>query len=183
MKIELQTSRLLLREMVMADAQDLFEMDSDPEVHRYLGNTPVTDIAQIHAVINMLQAQYLKYGIARWAVLDKRSGECIGWSGLKYLEGPINGLKCVYDLGYRFKQKHWGKGYATEAGEAVLGYGFREMGLAQIYSMTEASNAGSQHVLHKLGFQFQNDFVHEGFDLKWFACQSMEFDSGSQRQA
>ncbi len=73
MEIILETERLFLRELTMEDQEDLFELDSDPEVHRYLENNPVKSIDEILEVINMLQQQYLENGIARWAVVDKKN--------------------------------------------------------------------------------------------------------------
>lgn len=71
-QIKLETDRFMLREFMLNDAADLFEMDSNPNVHRYLGNQPVKDIAFIHQVIASLQQQYLENGIGRWAIIDKK---------------------------------------------------------------------------------------------------------------
>lgn len=115
MKINLETQRLLIREIELTDIDDMFEMDSDPEVHKYIDQKPVTSKEEMVKVIEMLQKQYAENDIARWAVVDKTSGEMVGWCGLKFFREPLNGLVNVYEHGYRFKQKHWGKGYATES--------------------------------------------------------------------
>ena len=81
------------------DEKDLFEMDSDPEVHLFIENNPVKSIDEITKVIEMLKKQYKENGIARWAVIDKLTNECIGWSGLKYFNQPLNKHNNFYELG------------------------------------------------------------------------------------
>lgn len=110
MNIIIETERLILRKLEYADENDLFEMDADPAVHLYIENNPVKTIDEIQHTIKMLKQQYKENGIARWAVVDKLSNECVGWSGLKYFNQTVNNHRNFYDLGYRFKKKHWGKG-------------------------------------------------------------------------
>ena len=100
MRIIAETERLYLRELEYTDTNDLFEMDSDPEVQLYLENNPVKSIDEIRKVIAMLKKQYTEYGIARWAVVDKLTNECIGWAGLKYFNEPLNNHNNFYELGY-----------------------------------------------------------------------------------
>ncbi len=168
MKILATTERLLLREISETDENDLFEMDSDPEVHLFIENSPVQSIEAIRAVINLLQTQYRENGIARWAVVDKATHECIGWCGLKYFEQTLNNHSNFYELGYRFKRKHWGKGYATESAKAVLDYGFEHLGIEVIFAITDPENLNSKKVLHKLGFVYQETFDYEGDLTDWF---------------
>ena len=111
MNILLETERLILRELEYTDKNDLFEMDSDPEVHLFIENNPVKSIDEITKVIEMLKKQYQENGIARWAVIDKLTNECIGWAGLKYFDQPLNNHHNFTNLVYRFKKKHWGKGF------------------------------------------------------------------------
>ena len=171
MKYILETERLYLREIDSQDVDDLFEMDSDPEVHKYIDNKPVKSKEQIVEIIKMLQAQYKKNGIARWAVVDKQSGECIGWAGLKYFSEPLNNHSDFYELGYRLKKKHWGKGYVTEAATSIVKYGLENLGLDSIYATAHTENDGSINVLKKLGFKFTEVFDYEGDPTNWFELQ------------
>ena len=155
MKVFAETERLILRELEYSDEMDLFEMDSDPEVHLFIENNPVKSIDEITKVIEMLKKQYKENGIARWAVIDKLTNECIGWSGLKYFNQPLNKHNNFYELGYRFKKKHWGKGFATESSNAILDYGFKNLNTDTIYAITDPKNLNSKKVLTKLGFDFK----------------------------
>lgn len=164
----IETERLYLREIDVQDVDDLFEMDADPQVHLYIENNPVQTKEQIVEVIQMLQRQYAENGIARWAVVDKQTGECVGWSGLKLFRTPLNGHVDFYELGYRFKTKHWGKGYATETSRAIIDYGFDRLNVTSLYAITHPENEKSIHVLNKLGFQFIEIFDYEGDVTNWF---------------
>lgn len=176
MKIFAETERLILREVEYTDGYDLFEMDADPEVHLYLDNNPVRSMEEITKVITILKEQYRKNGIARWAVVDKLTNECIGWSGLKYFYQPLNNHNHFYELGYRFKKKHWGKGFATESSAAILDYGFRNLNIDSIFAITDPGNINSQKVLKKLGFNFQETFDYEGLPVDWFELKKTHWE-------
>src|SRR5688572_1907750 len=104
----LATPRLILREIIHDDALAMFEMDSDADVHRYLGKTPVKKIEEIHHAIDSIRQQYESNGIGRWAVMTRQSNKFIGWAGLKLITEPINDHVNHYDLGYRFLKNQWG---------------------------------------------------------------------------
>lgn len=161
MRNPIETERLIMRELIASDDLGMFELDSDPEVHRFLGNQPVTQIEQARAVIAAIQRQYRENGIGRWAVILKETGEFLGWCGLK-LERNVNGHEQYYDLGYRFIRKYWGKGYGFESAKAMIDFGFNEMKLDRICAAFEHGNTRSQRIMEKCGMAFVNDFVHEG---------------------
>ncbi|RAI97598.1 RimJ/RimL family protein N-acetyltransferase [Chitinophaga skermanii] len=179
MEAIITTERLVLRKMNHQDVDDLFEMDADPAVHLYLWNKPVKSKEEVVAVVNMINQQYIDNGIGRWAVIDKATHECIGWAGLKLIKEPVNGHVNYYDLGYRFKQKHWGKGYASEAARAVIAYGFEELGLDLMYAITDIGNANSQKVLEKMGFTFKTVFDYDGDPTNWFELTKAAWEERS----
>lgn len=168
MRTIIETERLILRELEYSDENDLFEMDSDPDVHLYIENKPVKSIDEIQKAIKMLKKQYADNGIARWAVVDKLTNECMGWSGLKYFNQELNNHNNFYELGYRFKKKHWGKGFATESSIAIIEYGFKNLNVEAIFAITDPKNVNSKKVLTKLGFDFRETFDYEGDPTDWF---------------
>jgi len=133
-------------------------MDSDPEVHKYLGNKPFEKMEQSREMIAFIQQQYKDFGIARWGVVEKATGDFVGWTGFKFMKGPINGHSGYYDFGYRLARRFWGKGYATEAGKASLHYGINTLHLKDIYCMTDVNNAASRRILEKLGMAYVDTF-------------------------
>lgn len=162
MSIYIETPRLIIRELTADDDQAMFEMDSDAEVHRYLGGKPYTSIEQSRENIAYIQQQYRENGIGRWAVMLKETNEFIGWTGYKLMREKVNGHINHYDFGYRHMRKHWRKGYAYEAAKAALDYGIDVLGFKNIYAMTDVDNAGSRHILELLGFKFIEIFQYDG---------------------
>jgi RimJ/RimL family protein N-acetyltransferase len=159
MKIILETPRLRLREFTVADAQLIYDLNSDPEVIKYVADHACSDLAAARQVIEtVIQPQYAKHQIGRWAVELKENDECIGWCGLKYLDN-----KAEYDLGYRFFKKHWGKGFATESAVVSLRFGHLERKLKRIIAVARVENSASLHVLEKTGMKFlAHDFECDG---------------------
>lgn len=151
-------------------------MDSDPDVHLYIENKPVKSIDEITKVIAMLKVQYRENRIARWAVVDKLTKECVGWSGLKFFNKPLNNHNNFYELGFRFKKRHWGKGFATESSKAVLDYGFKHLNIQSIFAITDPHNVNSKKVLTKLGFDFTETFDFEGDATDWFELKKTTWE-------
>ena len=152
MKVFVETERLILRELVDKDASAIFELDSDPLVHTYLGNNPMQTMKQSKEVIEFVRKQYSENGIGRWATIEKESGDFIGWTGLKVEDKLTNGHVNYNDLGFRFKPKYWGKGYATEALGAVVKFSHTELALNRLEAWTIEGNVASDRVLIKNGF-------------------------------
>lgn len=172
MKTFLETERLILREMVSSDDVGMFELDSNPEVHRFLGNKPVKNIKESQGYIENVRQQYRDNGIGRWAVILKETNEFIGWSGIKLIKDVINNHQNFYEIGYRFIQKHWGKGYASEAGLAFVNYAFNEMKVEKLYAYADAGNVNSRHILEKLGMHYVNSFEYDGEEEVWYEMQN-----------
>ena len=161
MKIILETERLLLREVAPEDAEGFFLMDSDPAVARFVGGKPVGSLEKCREIIAFVQEQYSQYGMGRWSVLLRETGEFIGWSGMKRMLGTnVNGNPDFVDIGYRYQQRHWGQGYATEAALACLQYAFEQMTLPEICALADVDNWASRRVLLKIG-------LPEGHEFDW----------------
>jgi len=161
-EILLETERMLITEFSPAYDVGMFELDSDKEVHKFLGNKPFQTIEQSRDLIEFIQRQYVENGIGRWAILDKASNEFVGWTGFKLIKKIINHHSNYYDFGYRLKRKFWGKGYATESGNSALKYGIEMLGLKEIYAMTDANNLASRRVLEKIGMKYIETFNYDG---------------------
>lgn len=172
MKKPIETERLILRELELSDAEGMFELDSNPNVHLFVGNKPVKHIDESIEYIKFVHKQYKDLGTGRWAVVLKETNEFIGWSGIKFITDEINNHKNFYELGYRFIEKHWGKGYATEAGKAFINRAFNEMKVDVLYAYADAGNENSRKILEKLGFRFVNSFVYEEELEVWYELKN-----------
>ncbi|MCQ4141793.1 GNAT family N-acetyltransferase [Chryseobacterium sp. EO14] len=174
--MHLETQRLILRKFEETDAERLFILDSDPEVMKYIGVPPLSDITESENVIKMIQQQYLDNGVGRLAVIEKESGLLIGWSGLKLITQEINGYNNIYDLGYRFIPQYWGKGYALESAKASLDFGFNDLKAETIYAHAHSENEGSNHILRKLGFEKTGEFTEPDGICFWYELQNQNYD-------
>lgn len=143
-----ETSRLLLRPFDLSDVTAFFRLGSDPQIIRYVGNTP---FPSVEAARDTLEAgalhDYQTHGYGRFACVWKETGEVIGFSGLKFIE-QIGET----ELGYRFVPEFWGLGLATEAGQESIAFA-RELELFGLIGLVDPENKASAHVLSKLGFQ------------------------------
>ncbi|MFT5182968.1 MAG: ribosomal-protein-alanine N-acetyltransferase [Flavobacteriales bacterium] len=148
-----ESDRLILRELKPDDAQGIFELDSNANVHLFLGNKPISTLEQAQGVVEYIRQQYRKYGVGRLAVEEKESGRFIGWAGLKWMDEEISGRKHYHDLGYRFIEECWGKGYATEAALMSLKLAFDQMNLDCVCAMADVKHGASNAVLSKIGMK------------------------------
>ncbi|WP_397364338.1 GNAT family N-acetyltransferase [Olleya sp. R77988] len=175
MTINIETERLILRELRSTDLKGMFELDSNPKVHRYLGNKPIKTIDEAKKIIDNVKQQYVDRGIGRFAVVEKTSGDFIGWSGIRLnTEYNMNGFTKYYDIGYRLIERFWNKGYATESGKAAVDYAFNVMKLPEIYGTTEIGNEASHNALLKIGLTYEEDFYfeEEKLDLRWYSIKN-----------
>ena len=175
MHIFVETERFFLRELLPYDADGLFELDADPEVHRYLGNRPISSREQAADVIHFIRKQYADNGIGRWAVIDKQTHDFIGWSGLKLVTEKTNGHINYYDLGYRLRRKYWGMGIATETAAASLAYAFNTLEATEVFGMADCDNIASNKILSKVGLQFVEAFDHEEVRHNWYRADRTAF--------
>jgi [ribosomal protein S5]-alanine N-acetyltransferase len=175
MDLLLETKRLILRPLELSDAQELFELNKNPTVHKYLWQKPEKVIEESIKVIEYVQKQYKENNIGRYATILKETGEFIGWTGIKFVNDlEENGNTNFFDYGYRLNEKFWNKGYATEASIFWLDYGFKIMKIDKMNAYTHAQNGASNHVLQKVGMKFMEDyFDKEGVVWKWWQMENI----------
>ncbi|WP_196889253.1 GNAT family N-acetyltransferase [Aureivirga sp. CE67] len=157
MKKILETNRLILREFSVSDAENMFLLNEDLEVLKFTGDIPFDNIEKAKTFLENYD-QYSKNGYGRWAVVLKENNEFIGWCGLKFNEENYT------DIGFRFFQKHWNKGFATEAAKATLDYGFETLKLDEIIGRVATENFASIKVLEKLGMHFWKHDTCKGIE-------------------
>ncbi|WP_196893972.1 GNAT family N-acetyltransferase [Aureivirga marina] len=175
MKIHVETERFYLRDIEMSDAQGMFELDSNPKVHEFLGKNPVKSIEEIKDVIHYIRKQYEENGIGRWAIIDKNTKDFVGWTGLKY-EKALREEFNYYDLGYRLKEEYWGKGIATETALASLKHGFETLKLDKICGAAEIEHSASNKILQKVGLKFKETFFYEEEEHNWYELERGDWE-------
>jgi ribosomal-protein-alanine N-acetyltransferase len=144
----LHTQRLRLRPPRSTDLENIYRLGSSSRVMRYItpGRTQSrqeakTDLKKRLATVN----DPLGY----WIAEEKHSKAFIGWMALKQLTDTPD-----IEIGYRFLEEFWGRGYATEGGFKILNYAFRTLELERVVAVAVEENRASIRVMEKLGMQF-----------------------------
>jgi RimJ/RimL family protein N-acetyltransferase len=170
MHIILQTTRLILRRFTEADPLLRLQLNSNPEVLKYLHEPPLESEEQaLHIIKTIILPQY-QNDLGRWAIHLKTTDEFIGWCGLKYLAD-----RNEIDLGYRLMQSFWGNGYAFEAAKHTLDYGFKQLHLKTIIGRAHIENIASLKILEKIGMQFFKEEVVDDCPVKTYVAQQPQF--------
>lgn len=171
----IETERLILRKLIPSDDEAMFLLDSNPNVHEYLGKKPIASIEESREYIQNIQIQYIQNGIGRFAVILKETNEFIGWAGLKFSTEPINERQNFYDIGYRFIEDHWGKGYGYEAAKAWLDHGFNQLNIQKICAYADIKNRESIKILKKIGLQEVSEFDDDGTQSVWLELTKTDY--------
>jgi RimJ/RimL family protein N-acetyltransferase len=168
-EFQIETERLILREWRESDAAPFHAMSKDPHVMKTLG--PLMSRTESDALIAGLQQRQVEHGHTLWALERKDDGAFIGSCGIVVaLSGlPIAGK---LEIGWRLAHAAWGQGYAREAAQASLDWGFETLGAEEIWSITSALNNRSWGLMERLGLVRQHDMdfdhpnVADGSPLK-----------------
>lgn len=147
---QLETDRLILREMTLDDARFYFRHFNDEKVVLGSGFPGPKDLEAAKQELELYCIRPFKesQGI-RWGIVQKGSGELIGTCG--YYQW--NKTSRRVEMGYDLAPAHWGKGIMTEALRAALRYGFEEMRLNRIQAIIDCENVKSIRLVQRLGFQ------------------------------
>ena len=176
----LKTERLILREMIPADAEAIFRIRGDYEVTKYNIGTAYDRLEQAVDLIAAMAQAYREEKEIRWGITLKTNDTVIGMCGYNYwIRRDARG-----SVGYDLARAYWGQGIMTEALDAVVGFGFRRMGLNRIEADADARNPASARVLAKAGFR-QEGLQREQFyedssfnDLVLFALLRKDYKPG-----
>ncbi|HAU0230599.1 TPA: GNAT family N-acetyltransferase [Legionella pneumophila] len=148
MAIFLSTKRLILTTPKLEDLDEVFELQSDPEVMRYIGDGVRTK-AMVATFLNMAIEHYAKHGFSFFSVREKDTNHFIGQAGLIYLGYDDN--QPQIEVGYRLHSRYWGKSYATELTSALIKWGFDNLNIPTLMAVVEPNNVASYKVLLKAG--------------------------------
>ncbi len=143
----LATERLELRRFHEGDRDTVARWNADPSFTRHLAG--VQTRAQSDAGFDRWQRHWDEHGFGLLAVEWRGTGELIGRTG------PAFHRSWPHDpeIGWALEPAWWGRGIATEAGAAAIGWAFGALGFERVVSITTEPNTGSRRVMAKLGFE------------------------------
>ena len=159
----LQTERLILRRLCAEDVDDLFELDNDHEVMRYLNGSIPTPrrIFKKEIFPGFLHYDEQHPGYGFWAAVEKSSKVFLGWLSFR----PTGPDPFKVTLGFRMRSSAWGRGFASEGARALIDKGFSEMGVCCVRATTYEDNLASRRVLEKIGMKLVRKFRLSAEDL------------------
>ncbi len=171
MKIE--TPRLIIRPWTVDDVSHYQAMSKDvgyncfspPGIYLVKNNDEAT--LKIKDRINLFE----KSRIGKFLIFEKSSGDFVGTSGGDFFE--LDGKREV-EIGYRLMLTHWGKGYATEAAQAVVDYFLNKLELSSVYGFALYQNQQSLKILEKVGFTYLKDFIWTNLPNKLYQKNRMQ---------
>jgi RimJ/RimL family protein N-acetyltransferase len=140
----LESDRMRLRPITLADVDLLFSLDSDTEVMRYLTGRPSTK-AEVEAFVRE------RLG-CRWVAIAKADDEFVGWFGLVPADYDS------YDVGYRLRRDRWGSGLATEGTRLIIEAAFTILRARRVTAQTMAVNMRSRAVMERCGMRHTRTF-------------------------
>lgn len=153
----LETERMYFRQFRAEDAQLLFELDSDPEVMRFISkNQPVLSCIQDDIIPRFISYYSQSPPRGFWAAHLREGGGFIGWFHLR----PDKIAPEEMELGYRLKRSVWGRGLATEGSRALLKKAFGEWAYEKVCARTLITNLASRRVMEKAGLNFECEFIY-----------------------
>jgi RimJ/RimL family protein N-acetyltransferase len=157
----LDTARLILRRLTEDDVDHLVQLDSDPDVMRFLtgGRPTPREVIEKETLPRILAVSQV--GLGFWAAIEKATEEFIGWFELRPLDQE--GDLVEGELGYRLRRHAWGRGLATEGARALVRKGFTEFGLRRVVAHTMVVNVASRRVMEKAGLTLVREY-HATFD-------------------
>lgn len=153
----ISTERLGLRRWVESDIKPFIEINTDPDVMKYYPS--VLSAEESIAMVDRIDDHFNKRKFGLFAVELKSTNQFIGYTGFS-IPGFISFFTPCVEIGWRFNKNHWGKGYATEAANACLDYGFRNHDLQKVFSFTSVFNQKSIKVMERIGMKYQCEFNH-----------------------
>ena len=159
---KLETTRFRLQLVGEKDHHFFLDLDSDLEVMKYLNGGRASTVEEVEGAIERIKLIFERYQgkFGLWNVFTKETGEFVGWILFRPCKKDPDNLDFI-ELGYRLKQKWWGKGVATELSLHMLDYGFNDLNVQDIFADTLLNNIGSQGVMKKIGMKFVKEFDHD----------------------
>ena len=142
----------------------------DPEVMRYItGGAPWSE-EKIRGFVDRQVKLYAERGFCRWRLLERGSGELIGFCGVGFW-----GEGFEAEIGWWLARPFWGRGLATEAARCALRDAFERVGLERVVSVAMMGNTASLRVMEKLGLRFECEFENEGVRLVRYEILHAEY--------
>jgi len=166
----IKTERLSLRMFHVYDFDSVLQLFNDEEVQKYLSPENRRNREQLEFTLKKMSEHWKERGFGLWCVSEKHGGKMLGYCGFQYFDQTLN-----VEILFAFFKDFWAKGFATEAANACLKFGFEELLFEKVFAATHPENTSSRRVLEKLGMVFEEKSTHYGVDTLTFSISRSDF--------
>jgi ribosomal-protein-alanine N-acetyltransferase len=164
--------RLDLRPLQAADIPALHELWTNVDVRRYLWDGESIPLEKTTAIVAESERLFAREGVGLWGAWTRESNTLCGFGGFWYFREPP-----VLELLYGVHRAHWGQGFATEIGGAVIGYGTTALKMREVRATTDVPNRASVRVLEHLGFALERRATVNGLDTLFYRKSNSKLTS------
>lgn len=161
-----ETARLQLIPVGLEHTNDLVRLHGDPKVAHWYAGPWSPDRARSFA--NTMRRAWQRHHVGKWMAYGLTDGDLIGRGGLSWARV---GEADVLEVGWTLRDRHVGRGYATEIGRAALDFAFSNLGAKEVCAFTERHNHASRAVMERLGMTFRREIVRPGLVPGWQGVQ------------
>jgi ribosomal-protein-alanine N-acetyltransferase len=160
--------RMVLREIRLADLEDMYRLYTDPRVVQYLNRHPFRSRDEAHELLDVIAADHARRSAIHWGLERPEQPGLIGRCMLYVSAHPGLGI----EVGFALAHACWGQGLMTETVRAALDFGFGELHLQHIHARVHVGNHGARALLGRLGFTPLDD-DHEAIRARRWASIDM----------
>lgn len=169
-----ETERLLLRPLTIADIDEFVALHDDPEVTRF---TRRLERPEAEERLRRIEREWLERDHGIFAVLDRAGGRFLGRAGLKYWPQFDE-----TEVGWVLRRDAWGRGYATEAARACIDWAFSSLDLPYLTAMIHPENDASIRVAHRLGMAYLRSDALFGEPVVVFSLSREDWSRGEEEE-
>lgn len=169
---EIETERLILKKLENDDLESFSKIIGDDEIGKQLPKGKGYTYDEAKRWLDNIQLSWKENNYGIWGVVNKKSGNLIGYCGLNKIE-KLNEVEVLYGI----SRDMWGRGYATEAAYSSLKFGFEQLDFEKIVGLAKIENFASINVLKKIGLKYKKDMTIFGIDVKYLEITKEEFNN------
>ncbi|WP_069649863.1 GNAT family N-acetyltransferase [Caloranaerobacter ferrireducens] len=169
---EVETERLILRKLKNDDFETFASIVGDDEIGKQLPKGEGYTYEEAKRWLDRIQLSWNENNYGVWGVINKESGNLIGYCGLNKIE-ELDEVEVLYGI----SKDMWGRGYATEAAYSSLRFGFEQLNFEKIIGLAKIKNIASINVLKKIGLKYKKDMTIFRIDVKYFELTREEFNN------
>lgn len=162
MNVFLETKRLIITVPELADFQNLYALQNDTEVMKYVGQGVRGEI-EVMSGLEKAITHYEKHGFSLGCVFEKETNNFVGRAGLIYLAYDDN--QPDIEIGYALTKESWNNGYATELAKEIIHWGFKHLTVDKLVGVINPHNERSRHVLEKAQMSFVGRSTYNGNEV------------------